>query len=77
MTSGVGTSHSTVMVMHRLPFCSAVTTAVAVERPSCTTSMANSTGAPTITTRLNTAYAERNDFSGKRLATATRAWDRT
>ena len=39
MTSPVGTSVSTVMVMHRLPFCFAATIAVAVDRPSLTTSM--------------------------------------
>ena len=34
MTSGVGTSASIVIVMHRLPFCLAATIAVAVDRPS-------------------------------------------
>ena len=58
--------------MHRLPFCFAATTAVAVDRPSLTTSISNSTGpAPTMTARANTAYTERTDFSGNRLATAT------
>ena len=72
MTSAVGTSASTVAVMHRLPFCLAATIAVAVDRPSLTTSISNSTGpAPTMTARANTAYTERTDFSGKRLATAT------
>ena len=71
MTSSVGTSASTVMVIARLPFCSAVTTAVAVDRPSWNTSMSSSTGAPTITARLKTAVADRTDLSGNRLATAT------
>ena len=72
MTSAVGTSASTVVVMHRFPFCLAVTTAVAVERPSLTTSMSSSTGpALTMTARANTAYTERTDLSGNRLAAAT------
>ena len=64
----MGTSASSVAVMQRLPFCFADTIAVAVERPSPTTSISNSTGpAPTITARANTAYTERTDFSGKSL----------
>ena len=46
MTSSDGTSVNTVIVMQRFPFCCAVTIAVAVDRPSWTTSMSNSTGAP-------------------------------
>ncbi|WP_412458142.1 acyl-CoA thioesterase [Mycolicibacterium monacense] len=42
-----------------------------MDRPSDTTSISNSTGGPTRTTRENTAYAERTDLSGNRLATAT------
>ena len=58
--------------MQRLPFCLAVTIAVAVERPSLTTSSSSSTGpAATITARANTEYADRIDLSGKRLAAAT------
>ena len=71
MTSSDGTSSSAVTVMARRPFCDTLTTAVAVERPSATTSMSNSTGGPTTTARENTACAERTDFSGNRLATAT------
>ena len=42
-------------------------TAVAVDRPSLTTSISSSTGpAPTIPARANTAYTERTDFSGNR-----------
>ena len=47
MTSSDGTSVNTVIVMQRLPFCCAVTIAVAVDRPSWTTSMSNSSGART------------------------------
>ena len=58
--------------MHRLPFCIAVTTAVAVDRPSVTTSISSSSGsALTMTARANTACAERTDLSGNRLAAAT------
>ena len=39
--------------------------------------MPSSTGAPTITARLNTAVAVRIDLSGNRLATATIAWAST
>lgn len=64
--------------MQRLPFCLAVTTAVAVERPSLTTSMSNSTGpASTMTARAKTEYTDRTDLSGKRLAAATIACART
>ena len=77
MTSPDGTSVNAVTVMQRLPFWVTLTTAVAVDRPSATTSMASSTGGPTTTARANTAYAERTDFSGKRLATATIAWAST
>jgi hypothetical protein len=73
MTSPEGTSLNTVTVMHRLPFCVAVITAVAVVRPSATTSTVSSTGGPTRTARANTAYTERTDFSGKRLAAASHA----
>ncbi len=77
MTSSDGTSASTVTVMQRLPFWVAVTSAVAVDRPSWNTSIPSSTGAPTITARLNTAVAVRTDLSGNRLATATIAWAST
>ena len=46
MTSAEGTSVNAVTVMHRLPFCFDATTAVAVDRPSATTSSPNSTGGP-------------------------------
>ena len=68
MTSAVGTSASTVVVMQRFPFCLAVTTAVAVERPSLTTSMSSSTGpAPTMTARANTAVHRAHRLVGKPL----------
>lgn len=76
MTDDVRRRHSasTVTVMQRLPFCDAEITAVAVVRPSATTSTVNSTGGPTTTARANTAYADRTDFSGNRLPAATIAW---
>lgn len=64
MTSSVGTSASTVMLRQRRPFWCTATTAVAVDRPSDTTSRTSSIGGPTITARENTACAERTDLSG-------------
>ena len=71
MTSPVGTSASTVMLRQRRPFWCTATIAVAVERPSATTSRTSSIGGPTTTARENTACAERIDLSGNRFATAT------
>ena len=47
--------------------------AVAVERPSETTSTSSSTGGPTVTARANTACTERTDLPSNRFATATMA----
>ena len=77
MTSLVGTSANTVIVMHRLAFCLAATTAVAVDRPTLTTISSSTGPAPTSTARANTADTERTDFSGNRLAAATIAWTST
>jgi hypothetical protein len=71
MTSSDGTSSNVVTVIARRPLCDTATTAVAVERPSATTSISISTGGPTTTARANTACTERTDFCGNRLATAT------
>ncbi|EUA38004.1 hypothetical protein I549_0844 [Mycobacterium avium subsp. avium 2285 (R)] len=54
MTSPVGTSASTVMLRQRRPFWCTATTAVAVDRPSATTSRTSSMGGPTATARENT-----------------------
>ena len=67
MTSGVGTSVNTVNVMQRLSLWLAVMIAVAVLRPSDTTSTSRTIGGPTSTARVNTACTERTDLSGKAL----------
>ncbi len=62
---------NTVNVMHLLSFCDAVMIAVAVLRPSDTTSTSRTIGGPTRTARVNTECTERTDLSGNRLAAAT------